>query len=308
MSLIDRRIFFHSCKRDAFTLVELLAVIAIIGILIGLLFPAIQAVRESARRTQCSNRLRQISLGLHNFHSTHRHLPSGIRSSDHETQPSLSWLAILLPYVEQQNIWEESNRLLAANPNPFANNIHRHPIKSYACPSDPSAGKVHWTHENRLVATTNFLGVNGTNWQNEDGVFYLESQTRFSEISDGLAYTLMIGERPPSSDFWYGWWYAGAGQLGTGSVDSVLGINETKAPTVDGEITYLEQCSNGPHHFKRGSSNQQCDAFHFWSHHPNGGHFALCDGSTQFMNYSLSNVILSAMATRAGSEATQAIR
>ncbi len=288
-----------------FTLVELLVVIAIIGILIGMLLPAIQTVREAARRTQCSNRLRQIALGLHNFEAATRSLPNGTHSPNDETYPSLNWLTLLLPHIEQQNIWDRTVDQLATNFNPFTHSNHYRPIATYGCPSDPTAGIAHWTHEGRLVASTDYLGVNGTDWQSEDGVFYLDSKTRFSEITDGLSNTLMVGERPPSADFWYGWWYAGYGQQGTGSVDSLLGVNETKAPKDNSEVTYLETCPDGPTQFMAGQSNRQCDVLHFWSHHPGGAHFALCDGSVQFLGYSVDNEIIRSLATRAGGETAQ---
>ncbi len=285
-----------------FTLVELLAVIAIIGVLIGLTLPAIQSVRESARRTSCSNKLKQIALGLHSFQSSMRNLPSGIRPQASDKFPSLTWLAQILPYIEQQNLWDRTTQEFSANSNPFTHSNQQQLINTYACPSDPNAGRVHFTHENRIVALTNYLGVNGTNWENQDGVLYLNSRTKFSEIKDGLSNTLMAGERPPSPDYWYGWWYVGYGQQGTGSVDMLLGVNELNAPPIPGETTYLEQCPAGPYQFEVGNSNEQCDALHFWSHHPSGAHFALCDGSIQFLAYTVDNDVLLSLATKSGGE------
>ena len=113
-------------SRTGFTLVELLVVIAIIGILIGMLLPAVQQVREAARRTQCANNLRQLALACHNFESTYQHFPPGlslpIGNDDGELWPTTSfvedgrigpgpfptrfgsWLAWILPHIEQQNI------------------------------------------------------------------------------------------------------------------------------------------------------------------------------------------------------------
>ena len=86
--------------RNAFTLVELLVVIAIIGILIGLLLPAVQAAREAARRMQCSNNLKQIGLGLHNYHDAYDTLPAGF------TRQGFTWSGAILPFIEQQNLFD----------------------------------------------------------------------------------------------------------------------------------------------------------------------------------------------------------
>ena len=90
----------------AFTLVELLVVIAIIGILVGLLLPAVQAAREAARRTHCTNNLKQIGLAMHNYHDAHGALPYGA-SEIQNNKPGGSWGAFILPYLEQQPAYEQ---------------------------------------------------------------------------------------------------------------------------------------------------------------------------------------------------------
>src|SRR5438876_7100072 len=93
----------HSPKRrQGFTLIELLVVIAIIGVLIGLLLPAVQKVREAANRTKCANNLKQLALGMHNFHDTYNCFPWG-RSKG--ALDSVTWAGIILPFIEQQNLW-----------------------------------------------------------------------------------------------------------------------------------------------------------------------------------------------------------
>src|SRR5262245_2029090 len=89
-------------SRSAFTLVELLVVIAIIGILIALLLPAVQAARESARRTQCSNNLKQIGLAIQSYHDNTKYLPPS-RIADHWA----TWAVLILPYMEQESLYEQ---------------------------------------------------------------------------------------------------------------------------------------------------------------------------------------------------------
>jgi prepilin-type N-terminal cleavage/methylation domain-containing protein len=96
--------FRRSFARSGFTLVELLVVIAIIGVLVALLLPAVQAAREAARRSSCSNNLKQLSLGLHNFHDVHLSFPPGALDDDTN---SLGWGVCILPYIEQQPLYQQ---------------------------------------------------------------------------------------------------------------------------------------------------------------------------------------------------------
>ena len=96
-----------SCRRPsrrAFTLVELLVVIAIIGVLVALLLPAVQAAREAARRMKCTNHLRQLGIGLHNFHDSRGSFPKHFSPG---SNTGVSWLALILPYIEQQAISDQ---------------------------------------------------------------------------------------------------------------------------------------------------------------------------------------------------------
>src|SRR3954469_22350752 len=142
-------------RRVAFTLIELLVVIAVIGILIALLIPAVQKVREAASRTQCSNNLKQIALGLHSFHDTNRHFPASVVDP---TQPdpaqvgwnggantfTWSWNTFLLPYVEQENVYKAlapdtrtgDQAITAAQSDANLQAVFQTPLSVYTCPSD----------------------------------------------------------------------------------------------------------------------------------------------------------------------------
>ncbi len=139
-------------KRNAFTLVELLVVIAIIGILMGLLLPAVQQVREAARRTECSNNIRQLGLALHNFESAHRHLPTGWQVDElptgltglgEEGLPGWGWATKILPYLEQGNVHRQFDFSLALDDEAFES-TREHVIATFLCPSDPSDEVMPW--------------------------------------------------------------------------------------------------------------------------------------------------------------------
>jgi prepilin-type N-terminal cleavage/methylation domain-containing protein/prepilin-type processing-associated H-X9-DG protein len=299
---IARGLFDTMSRKKGFTLIELVAVVGIVGVLVGLLVPAIQHVREAARRVDCENRVRQLGLGCMDHESARRSFPAGITSAGVRPYPSRSWLQAILPFVEQQSLHDQAVSDYGSSPFPFAGHVGMQTVVDlYQCPSELDAGELHWTHENRLVASTSYLGVNGTDWEKRDGVFFLDSAIRFADIGDGTSNTLMIGERPASPDFWYGWWYAGFGQQGTGSCDMLLGVRERKAPPLPGVTTYLEDCPDGPYQFEAGKHGRQCDTLHFWSYHPGGAVFALCDGSVRLISYD-ANEIMPALATRDGGE------
>ncbi len=309
---MNRRFQASDCreKARAFTLVELLVVIGIIGLLLAMLLPAVQMVRESARRTVCSNNVRQLALGLMNFESSHGQLPIGLRSF--EPNPSsgagaasqyygMTWITRILPFIEQNAMWDNAIEDYGFNPDPFSGHRGLQTVLSNVnCPSDPSAWQLHSTNQGRLVACTNYLGVNGVDYKTRDGIFTYDIPVRLAEIGDGQSNTLMIGERPPSTDFWYGWWYAtGQGSLSTGDV--TLGVDELNPGTSGGVSFYLNGCPPGPYSFTAGR-NEQCDTLHFWSYHSGGANFAMADASVHLILYSIDVVTLKSLATRAGGE------
>lgn len=290
-------------NREGMTLVELLVVIALIGGLIGLLFPAVQKARTTADRVRCSNKLRQLGLALHNYHDTLGSLPAGVSSQRKgEPYPRMSWLTRLLPFIEQEVLWKETVMAYDYQPFPFADPPHigfSTPMHVFSCPADGRVSDPQQTYQGYRVALTSYVGILGTAYNRPDGTLYLNSRVRLTDIKDGTSNTVIVGERPPSPDFWYGWWYAGYGQAGTGSIDMLLGARELNYGG-----GYVAQCPPGPYHFQPGRVQDQCDVFHFWSLHSGGANFLFGDGSVRFLAYA-ADPILPALATRSGGEVVE---
>lgn len=179
-------------RRDAFTIIELLVSIAVIAALIALLMPAVQAAREAARRSACKNNLRQIGQGLHVYHDVHRSLPVGCiewRSwNGPATHRQYAWSALLLPFIEQQNLHAEIDFDL-----PFDHPDNSEPaarrIALYECPSAPD--------RQPKRGPTSYGGLFGeriNDWRPDDGVFLHERRIALSDIRDGLSTTLAVAE------------------------------------------------------------------------------------------------------------------
>ncbi|MBY0230215.1 MAG: DUF1559 domain-containing protein [Gemmataceae bacterium] len=288
--------------RRAFTLLELLVVVAIVAILIGLLLPAVQKVRAGAARLSCANNLKQAGLALHLHHDALESLPPGVTGRS-QPLPYLGWQARLLPYLERDDLWRVTLESYTRDRNVFGDPPHPNlaaVVRFFTCPMD---GRLSVPRQARSfpVACTSYLGVAGTDKKQLDGILFLDSSTRFTDVMDGLSNTLLVGERPPSPDFQQGWWYAGAGVDGrTGTGDMLLGVREPITST-----SFYPECPRGPYAFVPGRLADRCDVFHFWSLHPGGGNWLLADGSVRFLAYG-ANDILPALATRAGGEAAEA--
>jgi prepilin-type N-terminal cleavage/methylation domain-containing protein/prepilin-type processing-associated H-X9-DG protein len=292
--------------RFGFTLIELLVVIAISSVLMGLLLSAVQKAREASARAACQNNLKQLALALQQHHGDYACLPPGFRSFGTSPWPWSGWTLSSLPYLEQNALYKQSLEAYAANWYPFANPPHvglATPLKVLACPSDSRVpGPQTSQRTNVLVAFTSYLGVSGLDYSTKDGVLFQDSVVRFADVLDGTSNTLMLGERPPSADFQFGWWYAGIGQRSTGSADLILGVHEQNLLP----ITSGSPCGPGAYPFSPGTFTDPCAMFHFWSPHPGGANFAMADGSVRMIRY-LANPVMPALASRAGGEVVTAV-
>ncbi len=195
----------HRRPRQAFTLVELLVVIAIIGILIGMLLPAVQQVREAARRSKCSNNARQIALAIHNYEGTMSRFPPGytinLNASGTNDRYRYSWLIYLLPFVEQQNLSDVFQELIAADDPAMPSYswpMNQTVLPLFVCPSDKVQGKVNSRgfHGNyQLVHGGHSLRTGaGANEEIAHGLFFVKSKIELTEIHDGTSNVLMVGE------------------------------------------------------------------------------------------------------------------
>ncbi len=301
-------------RRQAFTLVELLVVIAIIGILVALLLPAVQAAREAARRSQCSNNFRQVGIATQGYHAAERHFPAGLymwgdaargRSScgappgrsDRYFGPG--WGYYILPYLEESALHSrfdfttrKTGAAYAEGPNFAAGGEF---IPAYLCPSDPQGRELVFccsTISNgggvkEDLARTNMAGVadsldwscEGT-WPRRDanGVLFQSSDVATKDITDGSSHTLIVGE------------IIGSGE---GTNDGYFWVTWDVLHTNNGINLPLRIPPRG---------SWVVEDTGFASHHPGGCYFALADGSVQFIQESIEQSLLAGMATRAGGE------
>lgn len=263
-------------RRSAFTLIELLVVIAIIAVLVGLLLPAVQKVREAAARTKCMNNLHQIGLGLHNYHSTFATFPPGwVRRGTPVTDPSWSWSAFLLPYLEQQNAYNvlgvSSQTLQQAFNTPASLTVLQQPIQSYMCPSDT----VFPLNTNRpfikplptstSIAISNYPGNGGND--GDTGLFQENTTIRIADITDGTSNVLAVGERKSKDGAFAALW-AGISQVAdetAGGQGSARGYTYYRMPdgVTNTGVTWPDLA--------------------FSSNHTGGANFCLCDGSVRFI-------------------------
>jgi prepilin-type N-terminal cleavage/methylation domain-containing protein/prepilin-type processing-associated H-X9-DG protein len=320
-------------RRNAgFTLIELLVVIAIIAVLIGLLLPAVQKVREAAQRAKCQNNLKQIGLGIHTYHDAVGWFPyarptrtdGSVAGAGNATNtggspyPTTvesfgSWEVRVLPYIEQSALQQivvgKTNATDYLNARVAMRKI---PVSIFQCPSDPNSAQAFVTGSDPIFPS-NYLAVSGNDDWNEaggwgsnatNGVFavysWLRSSTRkvirVTDIVDGTSNTVALGERPVHPTLQWGWIYATDfdTSMAVPSNDDVYG-----------------QASDGgsppcprPSHYRDDTVNGRCAHTHYWSLHSGGANWALADGSVRFLPYSAASVLVQ-MASINGGEVVQ---
>lgn len=184
-------------NRSGFTLVELLVVIAIIGILIGMLLPAVQSVREAARRTQCMNNIRQLSLAALNYESAHMHFPSGVIDDDDNLQDAVrnGWVD-MLPFFDQGNLYQQYD-LDSDWKSPVNIELAKAAIPTFRCPSsigdiDQFGGFEASISDYAMSKGPSAALVRNNRFQ--AGVFDINSETTFGAITDGSSNVFLIGE------------------------------------------------------------------------------------------------------------------
>jgi prepilin-type N-terminal cleavage/methylation domain-containing protein/prepilin-type processing-associated H-X9-DG protein len=291
--------------RKGFTLIELLVVIAIIAILIALLVPAVQKVREASLNSSCKNNMHQLGVALHAYHSDRKVLPPAYGPGVDDSSPAWgvaggvqiqggglskgygTWIRHCLPYLEQATATADRA------------------LEVLACPADGHGSYLF--NRNDGHGYTCYLGVCGLNTYDSTGVIVgngVKSTVSLGTISDGTSNTLMVVERPPAmlgGNWGWGWW--DSYDMG----DVTLGL---KVTSVLGDTS----CATTPQYFSPGTEiadmngygpqdPSMCHANHPWSFHTGGANFLFADGSVQFLMYSV-GTLLPAMATRNGGEPT----
>jgi type II secretory pathway pseudopilin PulG len=288
----------------------LLVVIAIIGILVGLLLPAVQAAREAARRMSCQNNLHQIGIALHNYHGVHNQFPFGwVASNDHD-EPGWGWAAQLLPFMEETNAANLIDWRLPIEIDAHAN-ARLHSVKNFVCPSDigpiifeiaEADGHDH-DHGDSLrdgdddddhgighadngldklfeIAKGNYSGMFGTFDLHDapfrgDGVFFGNSRIGLSQVTDGSSSTIVVGERGSrlGGTIWHG---------------VIHEANQAEARI----IGVADHAPNDPvGHFED-----------FSSYHSGVTGFVMGDGSVRHLSDSINLLTFQAMATRQNGE------
>lgn len=306
--------------KNGFTLVELLVVIAIIGILIGMLLPAVQQVREAARRVSCANNMRQLALANLNFESAHQHFPPGFESVDASQTDSSgdvdsywSWSALILPFVEQDNAFNILNvnrgflSDAASNLQPGQLEVLQGNFPMYRCPSSDAPelnnefelgtvryGVVDATGNDVEVAVSNYVGINNSSAPitehvmltsrgfEPNGIFFDDSEVTFGQISDGSSNTFMLGERT----WTFGNPIPGEPPFRAGASNpfgfAVQRTTGEEAPRLTGRVVMATGSGeiNSTFFLHAGRGVS--------SDHPGGLNFASCDGSVQFISDTIS--------------------
>lgn len=299
-----------AASRRGFSVIELFVVIGIIGLLLSLMLPAIQRVRESAARVGCSSNLHQIGLACHSFESSEGTLPPSAKHLDvgrgavASRMALLQWPVLLLPYIEQGNLWQQT---LEAYRIEWLYNFNDPPhvglstvVRLYTCPTDSRLRSPLSDDQGYRAAYWSYMGVSGG--KGPDGVFYYGPKgVKLAEIRDGTSQTLLVGERTPPGRLHVGAWYSPVLADNSWIYDEYWhGRAASMTVYREASVSYCQ----GPFQFGPGREDNPCDSNHFWSYHPGGAHFVFADGHVQFLRYSAAP-IMPALGSRAGGEVVE---
>lgn len=307
----------HHSPRKGFTLIELLVVIAIIAILIGLLLPAVQKIREAANRIKCSNNLKQIGLGLHNYQTLNGFFPPGAVTTSTsvaatETRRKLgittpsdhSWTPFILPFIEQDNLHRNYN-FNAHWYSPANQSVRETQIAIFVCPSTPGgsqrfnqrtvggstvrAAAGDYAPNNSYSTALEGLGLVDVA-VNPDGIMEVNLAWSIAEIRDGTSNTSIIAEcagRPAR-------WQAGKMISATGQQDGGWADRENEYITHG--FTNDGSASPGPCHTNCTNNNE------VYSFHPGGAMHVMADGSVRFIKANMNIRLFVKLITRSGDD------
>jgi prepilin-type N-terminal cleavage/methylation domain-containing protein/prepilin-type processing-associated H-X9-DG protein len=291
--------------RKGFSLVELLVVLGIMGLLFGITFPAVQKARGAAARLKCLNNLKQMGIALHSFHDTYGQLPPARvrRASTSDPNLLLSWMAMILPEMDQTPLFQISEQACRLDTNTLHNPPHVGLITvvpSYLCPADGRFSQPATDSFGVTAALTSYIGITGTLPPGAkiglDGVLGDSRGKRLTDITDGTSQTIMVGERPPPDSLQAGWWYPIQFAYGEGFRGPNNGIILGGGSIYPGDPCVILKGTFGP-----GRASNPCDRYHLWSFHSGGANFLFADASARFLPYSAEPMMM-ALGSRSGGE------
>lgn len=290
---------------------------AIVGLLIALLLPAIQAARESARRAQCLNHLKQIGVALHHYADSHRRLPPASTSPldvgvwNYEFDPSVhlhSWASLILPFLEDASLQATIDYKVSAL-DPANRQAAATVVPVYRCPSflgGDYSQEPKYTAISQTLAIRNYVALGATTvgrlWgpgtdgrRRPDGTIYCQSDTRLKDVTDGLSHTVMIAETREQN---VAVWIDGTGAAAVGRRFSVDQVPSYAGPEVS--LNYQP-------YYLWGDTNDSVDCLYGPSSmHPGQVGHLLGDGSARFIDDTIDAALYDALVTRAGDETVAA--
>jgi prepilin-type processing-associated H-X9-DG protein len=269
----------------------LLVVIAIIGILVALLLPAIQAAREAARRTNCVNNEVQLALAVHSYEFHFEHLPPGVTNPTgpirSEAQGNhVSWIAHILPYMEETTLYKKFDQSAGAYA-PVNAKVRAAIVSCLICPSEPGEDR----NAEKTIAQNNYAGchhdVEAPIDVNNHGVLFLNSKIRYADIEDGSTKTILLGEHLGSPD-----------QLGWVSGTRATLRNTGAKPNSESESEGGDTAAKKPVNTLYVGG--------FSSRHPGGINVALADGSVHFISDDIEPELYHQLGNRADGQIMEA--